>query len=263
MKKKDYLNRIGINEKDLPSNLETLKFLQKTHLLSVPFENLDIHWKNPIVLDTEKFFDKIIDKKRGGFCYELNGLFNELLTELGFQTKVISARVFNGKDFGAEYDHLAILVKIEDEEYLVDVGFGDFSAEPLKFVLDTEQTDANGIFLIRKQDEEYFEVVKKHGESWESEYIFKDLARELNEFAEMCNFHQTSPASHFTRGKLCSLMTENGRKTLTDKKFIKTENGAKTEAEIASEVEFNDILAREFAIDHSNHQPNRSENISN
>jgi len=261
MKKKDYLNRIGINEKDLPANLKTLKLLQKTHLLKIPFENLDIHWKNPIVLDTEKFFDKIINKKRGGFCYELNGLFNELLTELGFQTKIISARVFNGKDFGAEYDHLAILVKIEDEEYLVDVGFGDFSAEPLKFVLDKEQKDANGTFLIKNHDE-YFEVVKKHGESWESEYIFKDLARDLNEFAEMCNFHQTSPQSHFTRGKVCSLMTENGRKTMTDKKFIKTENGAKTETEIASEDEFNDILAREFAIDHSKHQSNRSENIS-
>lgn len=248
MNKNAYLSRIGINENELNASLESLKLLQKLHLLTIPFENLDIHWKNPIVLDTEKFFGKIIDRKRGGFCYELNGLFNELLKILGFQTKLISARVFNGAGFGAEYDHLAILVKIGDEEYLTDVGFGDFSTEPLKFVLDTEQSDANGTFSIRKHDESYFEVVKKHGEIWQSEYIFKDLARDLSEFAEMCNFHQTSPQSHFTRGKLCSLMTENGRKTLTDKKFIKTENGAKTEKQIISEDEFNEILAREFLI---------------
>lgn len=263
MNKNAYLNRIGINENDLSANLDTLKLLQKRHLLTIPFENLDIHWKNPIVLDTEKFFDKIIDQNRGGFCYELNGLFNELLTEIGFQTKIISARVSNGKDFGAEYDHLAILVKIGDAEYLTDVGFGDFSAEPLKFVLDTEQTDANGIFSVRKHSNEYFEVVKKHGGEWQSEYIFKNSARDLSEFAGMCNFHQTSPASHFTRGKLCSLMTENGRKTLTDKKFIKTESGEKSETEIASEDEFYEILVREFAIDQAKHQSNTSENISN
>lgn len=254
MNKNAYLNRIGIEANDLPSNLETLKLLQKKHLINIPFENLDIHWKTPIFLDMEKFSDKIIGKKRGGFCYELNGLFNELLKSLGFQTEIISARVSNGKDFGAEYDHLAILVKIDGEEYLTDVGFGDFSAEPLKFVLNTEQTDANGVFLIRKRSDEYFEVVKKHGSEWQSEYIFKDSARDLSEFAEMCNFHQTSSESHFTRGKLCSLMTQNGRKTLTDKKFIKTENGEKEETEIVSEDEFNEILAREFAIDHSKYR---------
>lgn len=248
MNKNAYLSRIGINENELNANLETLKLLQKLHLLTIPFENLDIHWKNPIVLDTEKFFGKIIDRKRGGFCYELNGLFNELLKILGFQTKLISARVFNGKDFGAEYDHLAILVQIGDAEYLTDVGFGDFSAEPLKFVLETEQTDANGIFSIKKHDKNYFEVVKKHSGEWQSEYIFKASVRDLSEFAEMCDFHQTSPASHFTRGRLCSLMTENGRKTLTDKNFIETEKGEKTETEIDSEDEFYEILAREFLI---------------
>ena len=104
------------------------------------------------------------------------------------------------------------LTKIDEEEYLVDVGFGDFTAEPLKFVLETEQQDRNGTFLIRKFDEEYFEVVKKDGDGWKSEYIFKDLSRDLAEFTEMCNFHQTSSDSHFTRGKVCSLMTKTGVK---------------------------------------------------
>ncbi|MBX7173668.1 MAG: arylamine N-acetyltransferase [Pyrinomonadaceae bacterium] len=249
MDKQKYLERINFEASKVAVNLKNLSILQKTHLLHIPFENLDIHWKQPIKLDPNDFYTKIVEKKRGGFCYELNSLFNELLREVGFQTKIISARVF-GRDgnFGAEYDHLAILAKIETQEFLVDVGFGDFSAEPLKFVLDVEQIDKNGIFLIKNFDEEYFEVVKKDGEIWQSEYIFKELERDLSEFSEMCNFHQTSPESHFTRGKLCSIMTENGRKTLTDKMFIETFNGERTETIVNSELEFYEILEREFAI---------------
>ena len=248
MDKEKYLRRIGIEKNNLSANVENLKLLQKQHLVYVPFENLDIHWKRPIVLDAERFYKKIVSEKRGGFCYELNGLFYELLNEIGFTSKIISARVFNGKDFGAEYDHLAVLTKIGAEEFLTDVGFGDFTAEPLKFVLDIEQKDENGTFLIRKHTDEYFEVVKKDGETWASEYIFKDLARDLAEFSEMCNFHQTSPESHFTHNKICSLMTENGRKSLTDKKFIETKRGEKSETEINSEAEFNAFLLREFGI---------------
>ena len=243
-----YLRRIGIEENDIEPTTENLKILQKQHLLNVPFENLNIHWKRPILLDTDNFYEKIVGGKRGGFCYELNGLLNELLKKIGFQSRIISARVSNGKDFGAEYDHLAILTKIGGEEFLFDAGFGDFTAEPLRFSLDVEQIDETGIFKIIKRDAEYFEVVKKDGAEWKSEYIFKDLERDLREFSEMCEFHQTSPESHFTRGKVCSLMTENGRKTLTDKKFIETVNGEKREKQIGSEDEFNQILLEKFGL---------------
>lgn len=249
MNKKIYLNRIGIEQTDVAADLESLKFLQRQHLLSVPFENLDIHWKRPILLDGNLFYDKIIGEKRGGFCYELNGLFYELLSEIGFQSKIISAKVSKGDgDFGAEYDHLAIITQISSDEYLVDVGFGSFTAEPLNFVFDVEQQDANGVFLIRKYDENYFEVVKKDGDVWRSEYIFTPLKRDLTEFVGMCQFHQTSPESHFTRGKVCSQMTLGGRKTLTDGKFIETKNGQKKEITVNSAEQFNQILAREFYI---------------
>lgn len=249
MNAKEYFRRIGIEKTSVPANSESLKLLQKQHLLHIPFENLDIHWRRLIAPDVEKFYRKIVVEGRGGFCYELNGLFYELLRETGFQSRMISARVADGKDgFGAEYDHLAILTKIDGEEYLVDVGFGSFTAEPLKFVLDLEQRDENGVFLIKKYDESYFEVVKNDDGVWKSEYIFKALRRDLSEFAGMCRFHQTSPESHFTRGKVCSLMTRGGRKTLTDKKFIETGNGEKKEFDVGSEAEFNKILEREFHI---------------
>lgn len=249
MNKEEYLRRIGVENVNIAANAENLKFLQRQHLLNVPFENLDIHWKCPIELDNQAFYKKIVGGGRGGFCYELNGLFYELLGEIGFESKIISLKVSRGDGvFSPEYAHMAILTRIEGKEYLVDVGFGEFIAEPLRFVLEVEQTDENGIFLIRKYDENYFEIVKKDAGAWRSECIFTTLPRELKEFSEMCDYQQTSPESNFTKKKICSLMTENGRKTLTGTKFIETKNGEKSEIEVDSEEEFNRILEREFKI---------------
>ena len=243
-----YLSRINLGETRLDVNLPSLRSLQRAHLLAIPFENLDIHWKRPITIDPARFFSKIVEQRRGGFCYELNGLFNDLLRGLGFRTRLVSARVFNGNEHGPEFDHAAIIVTIDDDEYLADVGFGAFTAEPLRFALDDEQQDANGTFLIRKREDDYFEVLKREDGRWRSEYIFRDAARDLVEFSEMCDFQQYSPQSHFTKGKLCSIMTDSGRKTLTDKSFIVTMEGRKDEMSITSEDTFNTVLKREFGI---------------
>jgi N-hydroxyarylamine O-acetyltransferase len=243
-----YLARIGVEPDHLEPNEEVLRFLQRKHLLAVPFENLDIHWKRPIAVDVDRFYAKIVEIGRGGFCYELNGLFNELLGSLGFRTRLISARVFNGTEHGPEYDHAAIIVTIGDDEYLADVGFGDFAAEPLRYSLGVEQQDQAGIFVIRRFDDEYFEVAKREGDGWNSQYIFKDAPRDLSEFTEMCNFQQYSPESHFTKGRICSILTENGRKTLTDKKFIVTSDAGRIEVPVGSEIEFAEILKLEFDI---------------
>ncbi len=243
-----YLERIGLDGTDLGADLSSLRLLQRSHLLTIPFENLDIHWKRPIVLDVERFYQKIVEERRGGFCYELNGSFNELLSELGFETRLISARVSNGTAHGPEYDHAAIIVTIGDDEYLADVGFGDFAGEPLTFVLDLEQADRTGTFILRRFDDEYFEVAKRAGDEWKSEYIFKDIPRDLLEFAEMCDFQQYSPESHFTKGKLCSVMMANGRKTLNDSKLIFTARGEKTELPIADDAHFCRVLNDEFGI---------------
>jgi N-hydroxyarylamine O-acetyltransferase len=248
MRMSDYMARIGVAEGERHPNFETLSRLQRAHLFAVPFENLDIHWKQPIVLDEEKLFAKIVSGRRGGFCYELNGLFNTLLRSIGFRTRLISARVFNGKEFGPEFDHMAIIVTIDGNHYLADVGFGSFTAEPLRFVPDVEQADREGIFVIRKFEDKYFEVVKRLDDAWIPEYIFENVSHELSEFGEMCDFQQYSPDSHFTKGKLCSIMTETGRKTLTDKSFIVTENGNRTEVPVLSDSEFYRQLEQEFSI---------------
>lgn len=248
MNKIEYLDRIGLLPNHLEPNEEVLRLLQRHHLLSVPFENLDIHWKRPILLDIDRFFEKIVTNRRGGFCYELNGLFNELLRSLDFQTRLLSARVFNGAGYGPEFDHALIAVIIGDDEYLTDVGFGDFTVEPLRFSIGVEQHDPAGVFVIRRFDDEYFEVAKHEGGEWKSEYIFKDTPQELSEFVEMCNFQQFSSESHFTKGKVCSILTEGGRKTLADKSFIVTSAEGRKERPIADEIEFASVLESEFGI---------------
>ena len=101
------------------------------HLLAVPFEDLSIHANERIVLDVNALFDKIVRARRGGFCYELNGLFGALLQTLGFEVVMLSGGVMNPRgEFGPEYDHMALLVTL-GERWLVDVGFGDCFREPL------------------------------------------------------------------------------------------------------------------------------------
>ena len=122
-----YLDRIGL--KTAPkTDLSGLQLLQSNHLYNVPFENLDIHIGRTIILDYQRIYEKIVQQKRGGFCHELNGLFYLVLCELGFDAKRISARVINDQNLpGHEYGHMTILVTIDGEEWLTDVGFGRFS----------------------------------------------------------------------------------------------------------------------------------------
>jgi N-hydroxyarylamine O-acetyltransferase len=236
----EYLARIGVDEVSLDE--AGLRRLQRQHLLHVPFENLDIHWGRKIVLDIDSFYRKIVWEKRGGFCYELNGLFGALLNELGFPTRMVSARVAGATTFGPEYDHMALISSIGEEEFLVDVGFGAFTTEPRRMVLDLEQEDPSGIYVIRQRDDGYMAIVNEET----AEYIFTPVGRELGEFAEMCEFYQTSPESHFKQGKVCSILTEDGRKTLTDKKFMVTTRAEKKESDVGPE--FDSLLEREFGI---------------
>ena len=244
-----YLARIGMEKMGAPADLAGLRLLQRQHLLNVPFENLNIHWKRPIVLDKAAFYRKIVEENRGGFCYELNGLFNELLRKIGFETRLLSARVADGQgNFSPEYDHAAILVIIGEMQYIADVGFGAFAAEPLRLEADAEQQDEAGTFIVRRYDSESFEIAKHEDRGWRTEYIFTPLGRDLSEFEERCLWHQTSLESHFMKNKICSLLTLTGRKTLTDSKYTVTTEAGKVQLPVANEDEFEQILLREFGI---------------
>lgn len=244
-----YFRRIHYDGPRQPT-AETLRLLHRTHLLAVPFENLDIHLKRPIVLDEARFFDKIVGQRRGGFCYEQNGLFAAVLRELGFRVTLLEARV-GAKTWEAAsppFDHMALLVELEDR-WLADVGFGDSFMEPLRFDVPDEQTQQRGTFRVVHDGFEGVHSRKTQAGDWHDEYMFRLEPRTLGDFEPGCHFNQYSPKSHFTQQRVCSLATATGRITLSDRRFIVTENGQRTEHDLDSEADFHRTLRDHFYIE--------------
>lgn len=248
MNREKYLNRINYHG-PLSPDYSTLLDLQRAHLMSVPFENLDIHNRTPIELDLEKIYAKIVDRNRGGFCYELNGLFHELLADLGFEVKRVSARVYiEQQGLTPEYDHMALIVRLEGMDYLVDVGFGRFAFGPIKLELEVEQQDYKGLFRMDKYDDSYWRVSKKGEVGWNPEYIFTLTERALHEYAGMCHYHQNAPESLFMKKRMCSMPTENGRITVSDDKVIIDHSGEKSEIPVHDEATFHAYLWEYFKV---------------
>lgn len=244
-----YLERLGIQEKPNP-DLKTLIKIHRAHLLNIPFENLSIHNNEKIILNLESLFEKIIMKKRGGFCYELNGLFFSLLNSLGFECKMISARVFDEQSkLGPEFDHMAIISSFGNDQWLCDVGFGDSFIQPIKLILNSDQIDYKRIYRIEKFNNDEFLLSRSNeGVQWKNQYLFTLSARTLEEFIPMCNYHQTSPESHFTQKKVCSIAAKKGRITLRDDRLIITEGKIKKEYFFETKEMFNTYLTQYFNI---------------
>jgi N-hydroxyarylamine O-acetyltransferase len=245
-----YLKRINYRGSLAPS-AETLRGLQVAHLLSVPFENLSIHSGQPIILEDTALFDKIVGRRRGGFCYELNGLFAALLRSLGFKVDMLSAAVANGESgFGPDFDHMVLMVSLE-ERWLADVGFGDSFIEPLLLEFRDEQVQGKRAYQIAPDDDERL-ILKQRDSSgeWKNQYRFTVQPYKYADYAEMCHFHQTSPQSHFTKARLCSRATAEGRITLSEMRLITTVNGGgRQERVLANEEEYVNSLREHFGIE--------------
>ena len=243
-----YLERLNYRGSTAPTT-QTLRDLQEAHLLTVPFENLSIHLNEPIVLEDSALYGKVVKRRRGGFCYELNGLFATLLRSLGFNVTMLSASVHTGRgNYTPEFDHMALLVTL-DERWLVDVGFGDTFRLPLRLEDSTEQVQPGGVYRFEPEKESYTLMECKHGGDWNAEYRFTLTPYEYADFAAMCHFHQTSPESHFRRGRVCSRAAPDGRITLSEMKFIITSlNGGRDEQLLSSEEEYTRVLHEHFGI---------------
>ncbi|HEX7313154.1 MAG TPA: arylamine N-acetyltransferase [Pyrinomonadaceae bacterium] len=243
-----YLQRIGYGGPLAPT-AETLRRLHVAHLHAVPFENLSIHAGETVVLEDGALFEKVVGRGRGGFCYELNGVFAALLRELGFRVEMLSAAVARRDGgFGPEFDHMALLVTLE-ERWLADVGFGESFVEPLLLDERAEQTQGAGTFLIAEDDGDRLILLRRNEEgTWEPQYRFGLEPHAYADYAEMCRFHQTSPESHFTRGRVCSRLTPEGRVTLSGLRLITTKGGAKVERELGGEEEYAAALLEHFGV---------------
>jgi N-hydroxyarylamine O-acetyltransferase len=241
-----YLQRIGYRDTREPT-VDTLVQLHRAHMCSVPFENLDIHLGRPIVLSLPAVFDKVVRLRRGGFCYELNSLFAWCLQELGFRVDMLSSRVFKDAVPGPEFDHMLVLVH-DEEPWIADVGFGDSFLEPIAFGRG-EQAQRGRSYRLDGHGDEWIFHRRLPGSDWQPEYAFTLQPRKLEEFEAMCHYHQTSPASPFTRKSVCTLATSSGRVTLSNRRLIVTRDGQREERDVASADEYRALLHEQFGID--------------
>ncbi|MBV7433854.1 arylamine N-acetyltransferase [Cardiobacteriaceae bacterium TAE3-ERU3] len=236
-----YIERIGLDHTP-DISIQSLRLLQTQHLFFIPFENLDIHSNTPINLDESVLFEKIVTRKRGGYCYELNGLFYSLLDALGYEVCRVSAQVHQqGETFGEPCDHMALLVSLDGCDWLVDVGFGSFARYPLQLESEEIQADPHGNYQITPHRGLY--LVSEDGNPT---YLLDPTPRKLAEFAAMNRYHQTSPKSFFTSQRMISRPTEHGRITLTDQVLRIRENGKIEETSLSDPIQFERMYTKYF-----------------
>jgi N-hydroxyarylamine O-acetyltransferase len=225
----------------------TLAKLQSAFLLSTPFENLDIHWGRPIRLGVDAAYRKIVDERRGGYCYELNGLFAALLETLGFRVALLSARMFKDGQPGMEFAHLVLRVDLE-KAWLVDVGNGQSAREPL--ALDgSNETHAEGLsFRVQTINGKHYLMQWAAAESPQPRFIFDLTPRRIEEFSGANEFHQTSPESHFTKRPLSTIALPDGRATLAGDTFT-LRQGDRIEERQIQQNERTEYLRKWFGIE--------------
>jgi N-hydroxyarylamine O-acetyltransferase len=241
-----YLERINYGGPTDPT-LDTLCALHLAHMRTVPFENLDIRRGKRIVLDEARLFDKIVTRRRGGFCYELNGLFAGLLRALGYQVDMLAARVPRADgSLGIPFDHLTLRVEL-DEPWLVDVGFGDSFSEPLRLAEGVEQTQDKATYRIMEDGTGRLLQREEDG-AWMPQYQFGLESYRLSDFAGGCEYHQTSPDSPFTRRRVCTMAIPGGRVTLSDMKLIVRQGTDRTERLLTNENEYTAALRDHFKM---------------
>lgn len=242
-----YLDRIGYRG-STEATVETLRALHRAHMYSVPFENLDIYGgRRHLALDEGAFYRKVVEERRGGFCYELNGLFGALLRELGFRVDLLSGRVVSARKVGPEFDHLLLLVHLE-EGWLADVGFGESSRIPLRLDDPEPQGEPSGSFKLSHEGGDWSMWGLGTNEKWTEVYRFTLAAHPLQDFAAMCEYHQTSQDSQFTRNNVCTLPTAEGRKTISGNRFTVFAHGERTIQRLANEDAYDAALAEQFGI---------------
>jgi N-hydroxyarylamine O-acetyltransferase len=257
-----YLARIGAARPPGPT-ADALRELQLAHLLSVPFENLDIVLGRPISLELESIYAKVVMRRRGGYCYELNGLFAWLLEALGFTVTRLSAQTVDGfeGEVGPEFDHLVLRVDLE-VPWLVDVGFGDTFRTPMRLASGNDQVDALGrAYRLEAHDDEWslreridpadeaFEAIEalQPGRPWRTQFRFSLLPHDLADFGPMSRWQETQ-SPYFTQHRIVTIATLDGRRTLVDDSFVEHRAGMRTEQSV-DESEIAGLLRGSFGMD--------------
>lgn len=203
-----YLSRIGLKDLDLKLNenkFDLLCKIQEQHLCTVPYENMEFISGARDFMIPQKSYTKIVLEKRGGVCLETNYLLYLLLKELGFTCTLISGQVRR-----TTLDHMLILVHL-DQDYLVDVGFGEFSFRSPLPLNGVSNSFLSGTFRIMNFNEDInnYCLQRKGENEWMTKYIFTKEPRELKDFKESWDWYSTSP-NPLNQNRICTIETRYG-----------------------------------------------------
>ena len=224
-----YLDRICFEGK-IEISLACLTKLQHCHQLNVPFENLDVFTNRKKVLKVEVLYEQIVTQHRGGWCHELNGLYSWLLRTLGFNVKIISANYFNPekREFQGDYDHMTLVVRLAEQDYMSDVGFGNITQpfDPIWMTPEAVSVQPGGLYKLTCEDSHWHvhhqerDVEGHHNPSlnktlkktsWQTIFRFDQTGRELEEFQPRCDEYQTDKENcSLAAIPVCINKAENG-----------------------------------------------------
>lgn len=231
---KQYLKRFDAESLTEVSYTNLVK-LQELHMQHIPFENLDVMRRVPIYLNLQTIYEKIVGRNRGGYCYEVNGLFHWLLNELGYSAYFVPATVKRPTGIWARaHTHVALIVEL-DIPYLIDVGFG--AATPrVPVALDgSKHTDISSTYHIDTRADGTLDLIQRNAVGERILYRFDLDYKNLVDFHEGCVFNQVSEDSSFTHFDIITRATSTGRITLTDHQLSVTKNGEEITSELSAE----------------------------
>lgn len=244
-----YLRRIGYYG-ELSADVASLHALHRHQVMSVPFEALDVQLGRPIRLGLPGLFEKVVVRRRGGFCYELNWMFCALLRELGFAADLVSARIWSDDAYGPEFDHVALVVRLA-EPWLADVGFGKSFIEPLRLLDPDIQPDTSHDYRLERMSDGQLRLFesRRGADAFAIKYSIDLQPRAIGEFAAECSWKQSAPTSYFVRNTICTLPTEGGRRTILNDVYKEVDRGGVREVRIDGDAHLHELLAEEFEID--------------
>ena len=208
----------------------------------MPFENLTLHQGGENVLDEARNYQKIVGERRGGWCFELNGTFAWLLTQLGFEVTLLAAGVHMGDGFSDPFDHLALRVDL-DEPWLVDVGFGENFTTPIRLQPGIDQPRDDRVYRL---DDDGGPLVLSHDGA--PDYWLDLTPRRIEQFSGRCHGLQTEPDSPFLAQPMCSMCLPDGRLTVSGMRLIERHGGVREERDLGSEAERTEVLRERFGI---------------
>jgi len=237
--------------------------IHRCHVLSVPFGCLAIHCGEIIILELPHLYRKVVDQRREGFCYELNGLFSWLLGELGYTgVSLLPAQVYSPvtQRYGPPRGHVVLLVELEGRRWLCDVGFGKCFRSPLILEAGREQRQETGTYTLSEDQGTWY--VRRSiidGDSVQAcatentLYKFTLASQRFEDFRATCLYQQTSPHSLFFSKSLCCFNLPSGLITLTGRKlsttqFMPTGDREMTVTKELEEEQIPEILRERFGI---------------